>query len=141
MFVGVLRLVLSIPGARSLKDRRQVVKSFKERVRARLGVSVAEVGDVELLQVATLGACVVSRQSEHCREVLEKVRGLAARLSDAIVADVASEVLSFGDGGTELRGGIENVLDSCIGEFGAGAELSPETFEAPPISARQRGRK
>ena len=36
MFVGVARFVLQIPGARSLKDRRKVVKSFKDRVRARL---------------------------------------------------------------------------------------------------------
>jgi len=144
MFVGVLRLVLSIPGARSLKDRRQVVKSFKERVRARLPVSVAEVGDVDLLQVATLGVCAVSRQSDHCREALEKVRALAAGLSDAIIADVATEVLSFGDGGSELRGGIEHVLGSSIGEFGAsGDELSPETFQAPIAEpgAPKRGRR
>ncbi len=132
MFVGVLRVVLQIPGARSLKDRRQVVKSFKDRVRARHSVSIAEVGDVELMQVATLGACVVSRESHRCREALEKVRSTAAGLGDAVVADAASEVLGFGDGGGQLRGGIEQALQSNIGEFTAGAEdLSPETFEKP----------
>ena len=50
MHVGVMRLVLEIPGARSLKDKRQVVRSFKERVKSRLGVSIAEVGHHDKLQ-------------------------------------------------------------------------------------------
>jgi hypothetical protein len=48
MYIGVLRLVFQIPGAASLKDRRRVVKSFKDRVKARFPVSIAEVGDLEI---------------------------------------------------------------------------------------------
>ena len=69
MFIGVLRLVFQIPAAASLKDRRRVVKSFKDRVRARFPVSIAEVGDLERYQVATLGVAVVSgvrRQRARC---------------------------------------------------------------------------
>jgi uncharacterized protein YlxP (DUF503 family) len=110
MFVGVARLVLQIPGARSLKDRRRVVKAFKDRVRARLPVSVAEVGDVERHQVATLGVAVVSGDSDRCREVLSRVRSLADQVGDAVLADVRTEVVSFGSGGQGIRGGIEEVL-------------------------------
>jgi hypothetical protein len=110
MFVGVARLVLQIPGARSLKDRRRVVKSFKDRVRARLPVTVAEVGDVERYQLATLGVAVVSGDSERCREVLSRVRSLADQMGDAVLADVRTEVVSFGSGGQGIRGGIEEVL-------------------------------
>ena len=111
MFVGVLRLVLQIPGARSLKERRKVVKSFKDRVRARLPVSVAEVGDVERHQVATIAVAVVSRDSPRAREVLSAATGMASNLSGALLADVASEILPFGTGGRGLRGGIEHALE------------------------------
>jgi uncharacterized protein len=104
VFVGVSRLVLQIPGARSLKDRRQVVKSFKERVKARLGVSMAEVGDVGRLQVASLGVSVVSGDSAVCHELLARVRAQAETLPEAILADVRTEVFSFGAGGKELPG-------------------------------------
>jgi uncharacterized protein YlxP (DUF503 family) len=70
VFVGVGRLVLSIPGARSLKDRRRVVKSLKDRMRAKLPVSLAEVGELERYQVATLGLAVVSNEAARCSEIL-----------------------------------------------------------------------
>jgi uncharacterized protein len=111
MFVGVARFVLQIPGSRSLKDRRRVVKSFKDRVRARLPVSVAEIGDLELYQVATLGVAVVAGQSSRCSEVLAHAKSMAATLSGALLADAATEIVSFGAGGKGLRGGIEDVLD------------------------------
>ncbi|HVY46145.1 MAG TPA: DUF503 domain-containing protein, partial [Minicystis sp.] len=61
MFVGVLRLRFALPGARSLKDKRSVVRSFKERTQARLRVAVAEVGELDDPRTATLGvACVAN---------------------------------------------------------------------------------
>ncbi len=115
MFVGVGRLVLQIPGARSLKDRRRVVRSFKDRVRSRLPLSVAEVGELERYQVATLGLTVVSNDSDRCREVLGEARSLAAVLGDALLADFATEILSFGAGGSGVAGGIERLLDDDPG--------------------------
>ena len=93
MFVGVARFVLQIPGARSLKDRRKVVKSFKDRVRARLPVSVAEVGDVERHQVATVGLAVVSGQSARVSEILASARSMAASLGGAVLADATTEIV------------------------------------------------
>ncbi|GMV15197.1 MAG: DUF503 domain-containing protein [Polyangiaceae bacterium] len=101
-------MVLQIPGARSLKDRRQVVKSFKERARARLPVSISEVGDVERHQVATLGAVTVARDSAYCVSVISQLTELASSLPDGVLADVRTEVLSFGEGGEGIRGGIES---------------------------------
>jgi uncharacterized protein YlxP (DUF503 family) len=111
MFVGIARLVIQIPGARTLKDRRRVVKSFKDRVRARLPVSVAEVGDLERYQVATLGIATVSGDAARCSEVLSRVHAAASTLSDAVLADVATEVIPFGVGGSSIRGGIEQSLN------------------------------
>src|SRR6195952_888811 len=111
MFVGVARLVLQIPGARSLKDRRRVVKGLKDRVRAKFPVSIAEIGDLERHQVATLGVSVVSNDSARCSEVLSHVASLAGGAHDALVADVATEIVAFGEGGSGIRGGIEQALD------------------------------
>ena len=110
MFVGLARLVISIPGARSLKDRRRVVKSLKDRIRAKLPVSVAEVGDLERYQVATLGVAVVSNDSARCSEVLDAAARMARGARDAVLADVATEIVTLGSGGSGVRGGIEQVL-------------------------------
>jgi uncharacterized protein len=45
VYVGVLRATLVVPGARNLKDRRQVVRSLVERLRGRFAVSVHELAD------------------------------------------------------------------------------------------------
>lgn len=113
MFVGVARLVLSIPGARSLKDRRRVVKSLKDRVRARLPVSLAEVGDLERYQVATLGVAVVSNEAARCSEVLSAAVAMARVARDAVLADVATEVITLAEGGRGIRGGIESALSAA----------------------------
>jgi uncharacterized protein YlxP (DUF503 family) len=111
MFVGVMRLRVVIPGARTLKDRRRVVLSFKERVQARFKVSIAEVGGLDHPRHATFGVAVVSNDAAVCDSVLADVAGVAGTLPDAVLADRATEIVSFGDGGSGVRGGIEAALD------------------------------
>jgi len=119
MFVGVARLVVSIPGAQSLKDRRRVVKSLKDRIRAKMPVSIAEIGDLERYQVATLGVAVVSNDSGRCSEVLSAVTRMARGARDAVLADVGTEIMTLGDGGKGVRGGIEQALGRLADEPGA----------------------
>jgi uncharacterized protein YlxP (DUF503 family) len=111
MYIGVLRLVFQIPGAASLKDRRRVVKSFKDRVKARFPVSIAEVGDLERYQVATLGVAIVANDAARCQEVLSAVSRAAEQANDAVLADVATEIVPYGAGGQGIRGGIEQALE------------------------------
>jgi uncharacterized protein len=111
MFVGVLRLRLDIVGARSLKDKRRVVRSLKERVQSRLRVSIAEVGGLDDPRRASLGVAVVSNSAAVCDKVLADVAGMAGTLPDAILTDRATEIVSFGEGGGGVRGGIEQALD------------------------------
>jgi uncharacterized protein YlxP (DUF503 family) len=125
MFVGVQRLVLQIPGARSLKDRRHVVRSFKDRVHARFKVSIAEVGDLAHPGRATLGVAVVSNEAAFCDGVLAKVADMASTLPDAVLAGRATEVVTFGRGGGGVRGGL--------GEPGDGADLEREVDDDPAL--------
>lgn len=118
MFIGVCRLVLQIPGARSLKDRRRVVKSFKDRVRARLPVSIAEVGDLEHPGIAYLGMAVVANETGRCSEILSAVLAMARVVPDGILSDVRTEIVSFGSGGKGIEHGIEASLDDdAHGDF------------------------
>lgn len=109
MHVGVMRLILEIPGARSLKDKRQVVRSFKERVKAHIAVSIAEVGTLDKLQLATFGVAVVSGDAAVCEEILGRVTSLASQLPNALLTDRAVEIIPFGAEGKGVVGGIEQM--------------------------------
>lgn len=73
MFVGVLTVDLMIPESGSLKDKRRAVKGMKDRIRSRFNVSVAEVGETELWQRATIGVACVSGDKPYISGVLDKV--------------------------------------------------------------------
>ena len=64
---------LYISDSRSLKGKRQVLNSLKERIRSRFNVSVAEVESQDLWQRADLGMAVVSTAVQHCDEVMAKI--------------------------------------------------------------------
>jgi len=61
-----------LPESRSLKDKRQVIKSLKDRIRRRFEVAVAEVDHNDLWQRSALGIATVSTASQHANEVLSK---------------------------------------------------------------------
>jgi uncharacterized protein YlxP (DUF503 family) len=102
MFVGVLRLTLHIPHARSLKERRKVVRSFKDRVSSRLRASVAEVGGLDQYQRAVLGVAVVSKDAARVDEILSNAASMAGSLRDAVLTDRCMEIIPFGDEGQGL---------------------------------------
>jgi hypothetical protein len=134
MFVGVLRLSLRIPGARSLKDRRRVVRSFKDRVQARLRVSIAEVGGLDEHQRAVLGVAVVARDASRCDELLAVAAAMAGGLRDAELVDRATEIIPFGDEGRGIEGAgpfAQAMLTSSEADAGGSdswddGDLSPE---------------
>ncbi len=102
MFVGVLRLTFQIPGARSLKDRRRVIRSFKDRVVSRLRVSVAEVGALDQHQRAIVAVAVVSNEAARVDELLASAANMAGLLRDAVMLDQRTEVMSFGREGASV---------------------------------------
>jgi uncharacterized protein YlxP (DUF503 family) len=92
----VLRFTLRIPESGSLKDKRQVVRSVMQRLRNKFQVSVAEVGDNDAWQIATIGVACVANTARHCDEVLAEVVAFVeqSRL-DAEVTDIETEVVGF----------------------------------------------
>ncbi len=73
MNIGVCKISLRIPENSSLKGKRQILKSITSRIRNKFNVSVAEVGDNELWQLAAIGVCHISNDGRHTNEVLSKV--------------------------------------------------------------------
>jgi uncharacterized protein YlxP (DUF503 family) len=72
MNVGICRVKLRFPENLSLKGKRQILKSITTRLRSKFNVSVAEVDDHELWQLATVGLCCVSNNKRYTNEVLSK---------------------------------------------------------------------
>ncbi len=73
MVVGVLRVRLSIFEALSLKDKRRVVKSLKDRLGAKHNISIAEVDDLDHRQAATLAVAMVANESRFVESALSKI--------------------------------------------------------------------
>jgi uncharacterized protein YlxP (DUF503 family) len=73
MNTGICRIRIHFPGSQSLKSKRRELKSIISRLLSQYNVSVAEVDDHELWQLATLGIACVSNHDQHVDEVLSKV--------------------------------------------------------------------
>ncbi|MBN1376088.1 MAG: DUF503 domain-containing protein [Dehalococcoidia bacterium] len=73
MNVGVCKLKLHIPESQSLKDKRSVVKSITTRLQKQFNISIAEVDDHALWQIATIGIACVSNQNFRVDEVINSV--------------------------------------------------------------------
>jgi uncharacterized protein YlxP (DUF503 family) len=95
MNIGVCKIRLRLPENSSLKGKRQVLKSIIARVVNKFNVSIAEVDDHDLWQIATLGICCVSNNKRHANEVLSKVVNYIVNgRFDVEILDYETEILS-----------------------------------------------
>lgn len=81
MYIGVGRFELHIPAARSLKDKRQVVRSVVQTVRHRFPVGVAEVDHQDLWQRSAIGITCVAGTMSHAHELMDEVERLIERVA------------------------------------------------------------
>lgn len=88
MPVATLSIELRIEHAQSLKDRRQVVRSMKDRLRERFNISIAEMDDATLWNRATLGAAAISSSRDYLRGLMQQVEAAAARMANDLGAEV-----------------------------------------------------
>lgn len=73
MIIGSLKVRLLVRESTSLKDKRQVVRSIKDRIRNSFNVSVAEVEAEDHRQLIVLGMAMVSNESGNIRSTLEQI--------------------------------------------------------------------
>jgi uncharacterized protein YlxP (DUF503 family) len=93
MVVGVLRVRLAIFEALSLKDKRRVTRSLKERLAARHNVSIAEVDDLDHRQAATLGLAMVANEARFVHSALSKIVDEVRSYPHASLLDYDIELL------------------------------------------------
>ena len=91
--IGVLTLELRIEHAHSLKEKRHVVKSLKDRLRVKFNVSVAEIDDMDLHNSAVLAVAAVSSSRPFAEKVLQAVEREAASLVGPMLIRVELEWL------------------------------------------------
>jgi hypothetical protein len=89
--IGLLTLHLHIEHAQSLKDKRQVLRTLKDRLRKRFNVSVAELDFQDSWQSSLIGVVTVSASELFARQVLESVEREASRLLAANLSAVEME--------------------------------------------------
>jgi uncharacterized protein YlxP (DUF503 family) len=138
MFVGVLRLTFHIPSARSLKDRRRVVQSFKDRLQARLRVAVAEVGGLEQHQRAVIGVATISNEAARVDEMLGVAAAMAGNVRDAVLVHRASEIVPFGDEGAGLGQGAPGAPGAAFDHDGWEG-IADTAEDAGPFAGERRG--
>ena len=94
MTVGCCKIELRIPESTSLKAKRRVVKSVKERVQARFNVAIAEVDRLDDWQRATLGVASVSNDSRLVDAMLSKVVNWIEVSGDVLVVDYEIDLIT-----------------------------------------------
>jgi uncharacterized protein YlxP (DUF503 family) len=93
MVVGTVEIRLLVRAARSLKDKRRVVLSLKDRIRGELEVSCAEVAKQDSIKEGVLGVAVCGTDPQVLEGVLQRAVGMVRRDRDAELVDFAIEWL------------------------------------------------
>lgn len=91
MVIGVRSWELLLPGAQSLKDKRAVLTSLKDRLHNQFNVSAAETGQHDLWQRAELTVCLVSTDRRHADSVLQTVDRVVEAHPGLRILDTVSE--------------------------------------------------
>jgi len=93
MPVGLLTLELHIPDAQSLKDKRQILRSLKDKLRRDFNVAVAELEHHDTWQRSVVGIVTISNEEKHVREMLQKVLDEADRILGSFLINQAVEIV------------------------------------------------
>lgn len=93
MVIGILQFELLVHGSESLKDKRRVVRSVKDRLHREHMVAVAEVGALDKLNIAVMGLACVGTEGARVGEVLDRISAKLRSLPDAELGDVSRQIL------------------------------------------------
>ncbi|HYE62186.1 MAG TPA: DUF503 domain-containing protein [Phycisphaerales bacterium] len=93
MVIGILQFELLIRGAESIKDKRRVVSSLKDKLHREHMVSVAEVALQDKMSVARMALAVVGNDGKHIGQTLDRIMAKLRALHDAELSGFSREVL------------------------------------------------
>jgi hypothetical protein len=95
MPVAVLTLEIRLDYAQSLKDRRQCVRSIKERVRRNFNVSVAELDEIIVWQRASLGMAAISPSRDYLVGQMKRLEEACVKIAENHGATVSDSFVEF----------------------------------------------
>src|SRR6476646_1518772 len=95
MPIAYLTIELRIEGAHSLKDKRQVLRSLKYRLRNSFNISIAEIDVTDLWQRATLGVVSISGSRDYLEGLMRNVEQAATRQANNLGAEVADSFMDY----------------------------------------------
>jgi uncharacterized protein YlxP (DUF503 family) len=93
--IAFLTLELRIEAAQSLKDRRQVVRSLKDRLRTSFNISVAEMDPGTLWNQATIGVVSISSSRDYLDGLMKNVERQATRIANNHGAEIVDSYVEF----------------------------------------------
>ena len=97
MVLGILRLEIDVPESQSLKDKRSVIRSMRDRIGGKFKVAVAEVGRLDNLQHGELGIACVSNDRRQVDEILARIAAFAeSNAGDGYVSNLTTEIINLG---------------------------------------------
>jgi uncharacterized protein YlxP (DUF503 family) len=88
-----MEIVVNLPSARSLKDKRRMIKSLVTRIRNKSNASIAEIGDNDKWQICRLGVAVVSNRSEHAHSQLSSIINMVKMETEMYLVDYQTELI------------------------------------------------
>lgn len=94
MIVGILQVELSIDWSGSLKDKRRVVSSVKQRLHREYMVSVAEVATLASHRIATLGVAIASNSGSRAQSVLDRIVEKLRYERDCVLNDYTTQIFT-----------------------------------------------
>lgn len=103
MRVALLQFELFVDGSTSLKDKRRVVKSLKDRLHREHLVSVAEVGSHDILNRAEIGITAVSHDPVYLASLLDRIITKLNQLTEARLGRLERAVVDTGNVLSELE--------------------------------------
>lgn len=95
MPIAYLTLELRIEGAHSLKDKRQVLRSVKDRLRNSFNISIAEIEVTDLWQRATLGVVSISHSRDYLEGLMRNVEREATKLANNAGAEIVDSFMDY----------------------------------------------
>lgn len=95
MPIAFLTIELRIEGAQSLKDKRQVLRSMKDKLRNKFNIAVAELEATDLWQRATIGAVSISGSQDYLQGLMQNVEREAGRIASSTGAEITDSFVEF----------------------------------------------
>ena len=93
MIVGILSLQVSVFDAMTLKDKRRVIKSLKDRISNKYNVSIAEVAHNDSIRTAILGIVMVANESRFVNSSLSEIVNFVQKIPQLTLVDYNIEAL------------------------------------------------